>query len=291
MDNYICMIPVKVREKRQNVEVSPVLSSEVTHLFSLFNLCCHDSHIFHSPSPSVCLLLTCCVTDATLQGEKQVEGRRGARITLSPSARQMLWRCHQTVYGTAAPFHWRQRDRWVGCCCSHCCWMTHADPDSNSVTHQSHHSDFAQIRGRWPCCTGVAPAAVSPLPHQGGAADHTRINLQQTATSPASLLTFKFEGNTLCIVFIWNTRPAFIWCTTKILYNWSPTLKLQYCNIRCTIFDLGLKLSVVVTGWDAGLNCQSLELEQLEIISFFFISYTFNVYTYLSLVFTSSHEN
>lgn len=85
----------------------------------------------------------------------------------------------------------REGDRWVGCCRSHCCWMTHADPDSISVTHQSHHSDFAQIRGRWPCCTSVAPAAVSPLPHQGGAADHTGSILQQTATS-ASLLTFKF---------------------------------------------------------------------------------------------------
>lgn len=194
------------------------ISSEVTHLFALFNLCRHDSHIFLSlilPPPPLFVssspaawLMWCS------RGRNRWRAGEGAWITLSPSARHMLWRCHQTVYGTAATHHQREGDRWVGCCRSHGCWMTHADPHSKSVTHQSHHSDFAQIRGRWPCCTDVAPAAGSPLPHQGGAADHTGSNLQYTAASPASLLTFKFvlwKEHTVCSVYM-KHKTVYLTC-------------------------------------------------------------------------------
>lgn len=164
------MIPVKVTEKQVLLQYShqrwficlvSLISVAMIHTFFIFS-----SSV--SSSPAAWLMLRS-------RGRNRWRTREG--LGLHPSA-------HQTVYGTAAPFHRREGDRWVGCCCSRCCWMTHANPDSNSVTHQSHHGDFAQIWGRLPCYTGVAPAVVSPLPHRGEGGS----NFQQTATSASDLL-------------------------------------------------------------------------------------------------------
>lgn len=214
-----------------------ILIRLMTHLLGLFNLCRHDSHIFYffilrpplfvSSSPAAWLMWCSRGRNRWRAGEglglhpPPPPGRCcGVVISLFTGQQLLFTRGRETGESAVVAVivaGWLMLTliltRWL---ISHITVTLHKSGVHGHVAPVLH----------W-CCTGVAPAAVSPLPHQGGAADHTGSNLQQTATYPACSLTFKFEGNTLCIVFVWNTRPTFIWCTMTILYKWNTKTTVQ----------------------------------------------------------------